>query len=309
MTMMKKTGIRAGCLFGGLILSWLWPASPAPAADVFVLKSNDIPAYEEVLRGFREVVGDNAYETFSLKGNPASAAQAVPTAQASRPSVILAVGGESARVAREQLAGIPTVFSMVLDPTELQKNEKITGVNFQVPARAQFQALGSILPRARRIGVIYDPTLSLFIIRDGRQAAAAQNLTLVEKPISSSNEIANAIKEMIWTVDALWMIPDQTVVSKESFRYMLEATLNRKVPILTFSQSFVKGGALLALAPNYQDMGRQAGRLVQKILGGASPGSLPSAHPQGYLFLNLNTANALSISIPPEILQKAEQIQ
>jgi len=105
------------------------------------------------------------------------------------------------------------------------------------------------------------------------------------------------------------MIPDQTVVSKESFRYMLEATLNRKIPILAFSPSFVKGGALLALAPNYQEMGRQAGRLVQKILGGTSPGSLPPVHPQGSLFLNLNTAGALNINIPTEVLQKAEQIQ
>ncbi|MDD5223326.1 MAG: ABC transporter substrate-binding protein [bacterium] len=307
--MVEKIRTQAGWLLWGILICCLWPPSSAPAAGVFVLKSNDIPAYEEVLRGFREVVGNSNFETFSLKGNPASAAQAVPAAQASNPAVILAVGSDSARVAREQLAGIPTVFSMVLDPSEFQKNEKITGVSFQVPARAQFQTLTSVLPQARRIGVIYDPTLSLFIIRDGRQAAAALNLILVEKPITSSNEIANAIKEMIWTVDVLWMIPDQTVVSKESFRYMLESTLNRKIPILTFSQSFVKGGALLALAPNYQDMGRQAGRLVQKILSGTSPGSLPSAHPQGYLFLNLNTANALNISVPPEILQKAEQIK
>ncbi len=306
---MRKISTRFGIFSLAVFIFLLLLPAFSSAAEVFVLKSNDIPAYDEVLRGFGEVVGENAFVTFSLKGNSASAAKAMPTVQAGQYSVILAVGSESARVAREQLADVPTVFSMVLDPTEFQKNEKITGVNFQVPARSQFQALISILPKARRIGVIYDPTLSLFIVRDGRQAAAALDLTLVEKPISSSNEIANAIKEMIWTVDVLWMIPDQTVVSKESFRYMLEATLNRKIPILTFSQSFVKGGALLALAPNYQDMGRQAGRLVQKILGGTSAGSLPSAHPQGYLFLNLNTANALNLSVPPEILLKAEQIR
>lgn len=242
-------------------------------------------------------------EAFSVSGarHPEKVSQA--------PAAIFAVGSQAAELARREFPEVPLVFSMVLNTEPYLGQENTTGIAMKIHPRDQLRAFKNILPRIRRIGVIYDPVQNRSTIAEAQVAAREMGLTLLEKRVSDPREIANAIKDLMYVVDALWMIPDQTVVSKESFRYMLEATLNRKIPILTFSQSFVKGGALLALAPNYQDMGRQAGRLVQKILGGSSPGSLPSAHPQGYLFLNLNTASALSINIPADILQKAEKIQ
>ena len=162
--------------------------------------------------------------------------------------------------------------------------------------------------QAHRVGVVFDPSLSTSIINDGHQAATKHGLVLVEKPVKSSFEIANALKESIWTIDALWMVPDRTVVSKESFRYMLEATLNRKIPLVTFSEGFVKGGALMALAPDYQGIGRQAGELVKKIIAGTPPRDIPRPTPKTGIVLNLNTAKALNITVPPSVLLEVGKI-
>ncbi|MCX5868512.1 MAG: hypothetical protein NT009_13735 [Proteobacteria bacterium] len=219
----------------------------------------------------------------------------------------LAVGSQAATLMKNNFSGVPMIFCMVFDSRSYQ-GENVTGIGLNVPALAQFQALKSILPSARRIGVVFDPGQSSSLVEDGRQAVSALNLVLVEKTVASSFEISNAIKELIWNIDVLWVIPDRTVVFKESFRYMLEASINRKVPILAFSEAFVKGGALLAVAPDYPGIGHQAGALAKKILSGISPVSLPSLSPQGQIVLNLNTAKALSISIPPEVLKGVGKI-
>ena len=281
---------------------------PVLSADVFVLRSDDPSAYDEVLQGFQEILGAASSETFSLKGSSDLESTAARIIRTQQPRVTLAIGGRAANLINRQFPHIPMVFCMVFDTSPFERAQNITGISLHVSAQDQFETLKSVLPQARRIGVLFDPGRSASLISDGRKAASSLDLVLVEKPVKSSFEIANAIKELIWTIDALWMVPDRTVISKESFRYMLEASLNRKVPILAFSEGFVKGGALMALSPDYPGIGRQAGQLAKKILSGSSASGLPFSSPKSNIVLNLNTAKALNITIPPSVLLEVGKI-
>lgn len=278
------------------------------ANDVFILKSDDPTAYDEVIIGIQESLGNIPLQIFSLKDNAALEPAAIQAIQSQKPSIVVGIGGRAAELVNHHFPSVPLVYCMVFDSTPFASSPQAVGITLNVSAQDQFSTLKNILPQVRRLGVIFDPTRSMPLITEGRKAAAALNLILVEKPIKSSFEIANAIKDLIWTVDALWMIPDRTAISKESFRYLLEASLNRKVPIMAFSEGFVKGGALLALSPDYTGIGHQTANLVKKILDGSNPASLSSPSPKTTLVLNLNTAKALNITIPPSILLEAGKI-
>lgn len=291
----------------GFLIFLLAFSGPARAAEVFVIAGKNLAAFAEVIQGFTETVGKIPFQTLNLNEDGNLEETQSQALRQSKSAVALAVGSQAAALIKNGYPGIPMIFCMVFDSHQY-RGENITGIGLNVPALAQFQALKSVLPSARRIGVVFDPGQSLALVEDGRQAAAALDLVLAEKTVTSSFEISNAVKEMIWNIDTLWVIPDRTVVSKESFRYMLEASINRKVPILAFSEAFVKGGALLAVAPDYPGIGRQAAGLAKKILGGASPGGIPPLLPPGQIVLNLNTAKALSISIPPEVLKGVGKI-
>lgn len=291
---------------GFLVFLIVFPG-PARAAEVFIITEKNLSAFDEVIQGFTETIGKVPSQTLNLKKDGTLEETQTQALRQSKSPVALAVGSQAATLMKNNFPGIPMIFCMVFDSRPYQ-GENVTGIGLNVPALAQFQALKSILPSARRIGVVFDPGQSSVLVEDGRQAVAALNLVLAEKTVTSSFEISNAVKEIIWNIDALWVIPDRTVVSKESFRYMLEASIDRKVPILAFSEAFVKGGALLAVAPDYPGIGHQAANLAKKILGGASPGGIPPLSPPGQIVLNLNTAKALSISISPEVLKGVGKI-
>ena len=298
---------KIGRVAPGFLIFLLVFSGPARAAEVFVIAGKNLAAFAEVIQGFTEAIGRIPMQTLNLNENGNLEETQSQALRQSKSPVALAVGSQAATLIKNSFPGIPMIFCMVFDSHQYQ-GENITGIGLNVPALAQFQALKSILPSARRIGVVFDPGQSSALVEDGRQAAAALNLVLSEKTVTSSFEISNAVKEMIWNIDALWVIPDRTVVSKESFRYMLEASINRKVPILAFSEAFVKGGALLAVAPDYPGIGHQAATLAKKILGGASPAGISPLSPPGQIVLNLNTAKALSISVPPEVLKGVGKI-
>jgi len=274
---------------------------------VAILLSGKQPAYQEVATGFMETARELRFFPFELSGTEESRGKVTKTLRSgSAPAAIFAVGSQAAELARKEFPDVPLVFSMILNP-EPYLGQNTTGIAMKIHPRDQLQAFQKILPRIRKIGVVYDPGQNRSTIAEAQVAARELGLTLLEKRVSHPREIANALKDLMYLVDALWMIPDQTVVSKESFQYFLETSIERKIPLFAFSSILVKGGALLALSPNYEDMGRQAGILAQKILAGKSPQSLPPLSPEGHLVLNLHTAQALDLRIPPEILKTAAQ--
>jgi putative ABC transport system substrate-binding protein len=133
-------------------------------------------------------------------------------------------------------------------------------------------------------------------------------MKLTEKTVSSPKEVPGAFRDLVGTVDAVWLLPDTTVLTKASFNFILNITMEKKIPLLAFSESLVKGGALLSFSTDYRDVGKLAGSLVKKILGGVAPNTLSLASPEGDLTHNLHIADFLGIKFKEEIKQKAKLI-
>ena len=289
----------------GVVLGLLFSA-PLRASEVFVLQSSNLEAYGEVVAGFKEIFP--SVRVASLPGDPVKNEALVEQLRQFRPSVILTIGASAASLLREKMKDVPIVYCMISDPKRYDlSGGNVSGVLLKIRPQEQLQLFKKALPGLRRIGVLYDPEASGETIAEARAAAKDLNLLLLEKIVTRQADIADSLSEMIWGVDAIWMIPDPTVVSKESFQYILEASISRRLPLFTFSDVFVRRGALLALAPDYSRIGRQAGELVQKILQGQSAGSAPVYSP-GSLVVNRHTAEILNIPLTAELFKTAAKI-
>jgi len=298
---MKKILLFAFLFFFPLITTEAW------AAEVIIFKTAEVAAYNQAIAGFREIVPGVEITEENMDNDIEVGGRIIERIKRRKPAAILAVGAKAAELSSREISVIPIVFCMVMAPEKYGiKGENITGVSMEVPPKAQFSTLKSILPFLKSIGVIYDPKESGRLIDEGKTAAEDLGLELIAREVISREEIAGAMKELIEKVDALWLVPDTTVVTRESFKYMLSSTIKKGIPLLVFSDGFVKGGAFLSLSPDYFSVGREAGNLVKKILRGTSPQSLPLIHPEGKLSINMSTARDLGIEIPEGIKRRAK---
>lgn len=111
-------------------------------------------------------------------------------------------------------------------------------------------------------------------------------------------------------VDALWMLPDTTVVTPESIEFLLLFSLTNRIPILTFSDKYVQMGAIMALDIDPYDLGRQGGDLVRRILSGTPVEQVQRAEPRSIVMtVNAKVARKLGLTLSEEALGRARVIR
>jgi len=284
-----------------LLVLWLLAESlPATAGGVVVLRGRRIAAYERATTGLLEVLGADT-QVLDLEGKDGINDRLVAKIKSIDPQVLVPIGTRASTQLHERFPARSIVFTMVLSPDERGLDgAKVTGVRLDISASEQFSRFSKLLPSMKTLGVLYDPSRTHSLIVSAQEAARTQGLTLVAVEVKSSAEAVQAAELLFPKVDALWMIPDATVTTAQTFRILLELSLGSKKPLLAFSSAFVRGGALAAIAPDYRELGRATGRLVRSILEGESPGALPIQDPPSTLFINRRTATRLGITIDPK---------
>ena len=298
-------GIAMFAFFLGITLS-----ARAFAAEIVILKSADITAYNQAVDGFRATLGGTATITeHDMQGDLAKGRKLARKVRASNADLVLAVGTKAALAAKLEIVDIPVLFCMVLDPEKSGLNApNMTGIMLDVPIEQQFTALHSMLPGKKRMGVLYDPEKTGDLVEEARRYAKTLGLELVTRQIRSEKEVPAALRSLIPLVEAVWLIPDSTVLTEESISFLLATALDANTPVVGFSSELVRSGALAGLSVNYEDIGRQAAGVARRMLSGQikAPSRFPPERVR--LALNLKTAKFLGITIPAEVVNRADQL-
>lgn len=300
----------------GWLLAFLWLGATAlpdsaSATEIAVLKSSDLPAYNQAIAALKtELPAPILVTEYDLQGDIARGQKLARKIRASDAAVVVAVGLKAALVAKLEIVDIPVIYCMVLDPAKYDlRAPNITGISLQIPIERQFSTIRAILPHAKRIGVLYDPEKTGNIVEEARRSAKNHSLVLVERQVRSEKQVPVAVREMMDQLDVLWLVPDSTVLTEDSLRFVLGTALDSNVPVVGFSTEFVRNGALAGLSVTPEDVGRQAGVVTKKILKGQAPpdqGALPPERIR--LALNLKTARFLGITLPPEVVSRADDV-
>jgi putative ABC transport system substrate-binding protein len=115
------------------------------------------------------------------------------------------------------------------------------------------------------------------------------------------------METLIGKIDALWLLPDSTVVTKKSFGFIKSTTIENRIPLLCTSDVFVKAGALAAVSSDHKDVGRQAAELARKILELPVPGSLGIVYPDHFK-LTVNTDTVEKLGLELKVVQEGSKI-
>jgi putative ABC transport system substrate-binding protein len=280
------------------------------ASEIVILKSADISAYHQGVDGFRTALAGAATITeYNMQGDVARGRKLARKIRASNADLVLAVGMKAALAAKLEIVDIPIIYCMVLNP---EKNgltaPNMVGILLEVPVDRQFKEMRSVLPGLKRLGVLYDPDKTGDLVEDARRVAKSFGLDLITRVVHSEKDVPAMLRTLMPQIDALWLIPDSTVLTEESISFLLTTTLDSNLPVIGFSSELVRSGALVALSVNYEDIGRQAAILARKLLSAQlkTPASFP---PEKFrLALNLKTGKFLGVQIAPDVLTRADQL-
>jgi len=237
----------------------------------------------------------------------------------SQVDVIVTGGTPATRALKNATRTIPIVMAMVGDPVGAGLVESLgrpggnaTGVSIVATdlSGKRLQLLSEIVPGLSSVAVMSygaNPQ-SQMEVRETQVAAGRLNLQLHSVPISADTSIENAFEKIKKEpVQALIVVTDPILFSQRS--QILDLAAGNRLPAMYPYRGFPEGGGLISYAPNDRDIFRRAASYVDRILKGANPGDLPVEQPTKFeLVINLKTARALGLTIPPTMLATADEV-
>jgi putative ABC transport system substrate-binding protein len=236
-----------------------------------------------------------------------------------RPDILVASTTQYLVAARNATQTIPIVFVAVADPVAqgfvaslAQPGGMITGFGLEEPTMGAkwVELLMEIAPSVRSITAIFDPDTSpsrMFLpsIESSLRSLRAE---LIVSPIRNESEIETVIAEAASRPSSgLLFLPDTLVQSRREL--VVAAVAKHRLPAIYTIPPFAKSGGLIAYGISRYDLFYRAAGYVDRILKGASPGSLPVQMPTKFeMAINLKAAKALGLEISPTLLARADEV-
>lgn len=232
--------------------------------------------------------------------------------------VLVTPGSGSTTAATMATSTVPIVMMEVGDPIAFRlaasrehPGGNVTGVSsmFANLAPLHLDLLRKVVPRARRVAVLWNPTnlAELRLWSDRQTTARVFGWQLQTVPIQRERDLDLAFRTIgEGRADALYSIGDPLILLQRA--RLADFALKRKLPTLFGWSEFVDAGGLMAYGPSTTTLYADAADYVARLLAGARPGELPITVPKNLLTINLRTARALGLTLPPALLSAADVV-
>jgi putative ABC transport system substrate-binding protein len=231
---------------------------------------------------------------------------------------VIVTGGSGAIAAKQVTSTIPVVFAVAVDPVGsgmvaslARLGGNVTGLSIQSSdlAGKRLELLREVLPGLRRFAIIANVAYSGAVLEIGEAQAAARKLGIDVDvlEIRRAEDIAPAFGTLKNGAEALYVCPDPLVNANHARVNIL--AVGARLPTIHAFRDFLAAGGFMSYGPDNADLFRRAGDYVDRILRGAKPADLPVEQPTKFEFvLNLSTARALGLTIPPTLLARADEV-
>ena len=231
--------------------------------------------------------------------------------------VIVTTGG-AVLATKQATSVIPIVFALALDPVGsgmvaslARPGGNITGLSLQSIdlSGKRLELLREAFPGLRKLGILANAAYPAAVVEMGQVQATARSLgfDVATLEIRRAQDIGPAFEAIKDHADGLYVVPDPLAFTH---RVPISASaLDARLPTVSFVREYVEAGALMSYGANYSDLFRSVADYVDKILHGTKPGDLPVQQPTKFeLVINLKTAKALGVTVPPTLLTRADEV-
>lgn len=303
LTLLKQKA-RTGVLLASLLL----PFSVNAQKTIGITQIVDHPSLNAIREGILEELAKEGFKESkdftilfeSAQGNPTTAVQIAQKFASLSLNAVIPISTPSAQAVVHQIKDTPVIFAAITDPVEAKivsslehPGGNVTGVSDMPPLLEQLNMIITCIPHLKVLGVVYNPgeANSLAMLESLTRLAKQKNIEIKPSAAQKSADVPTAARNIVSTVDAVFVGNDNTVVS--GLEGLITACLQSKKPLFVSDPDSVKRGALAAYAYDQRQMGRQVGKIVARVLRGENPGNIP-----------VEKANTLDFSLNPHTAEK-----
>jgi putative tryptophan/tyrosine transport system substrate-binding protein len=285
-----------------------------------VSESSSVEAFMAGLRELGYVEGQNVVlQSRFAEGNPERLATAAAELVRLGVDVLVTYGDVGVRAAKQATGTIPIVVALTGDLVAAGHAASLArpggNVTGQVDTSPELSAkrvelLRASAPTISRVAVLWNPSNRVKVLDFQMTQVAAQTLgvPLQSVEVRQPDDIGPAVSAAVRERAGALLVLSDALTNAQRVRIVELANQNR-LPTMYFSREWVAAGGLMAYGPNWRDMYRHAATYVDKILRGTKPGDLPIEQPTTFEFvINLKTAKALGLTIPPAVLARADEV-
>jgi putative ABC transport system substrate-binding protein len=310
----------------GAVLAVPLAAGAQQAGKVYrvgVLGNENNPPWEGFRRGLRElgyVDGQNVtIEWRWSEGKPDRFPGLAIEVVTLRPDVIVASGTQAIRAAKRATSAIPIIMTTSSYPDKIglvdslsHPGGNVTGLSNVGPELSgkKLELLKEIAPTASRVAVLFNASSEVepLVVQELSAVAPAIGFEIESVDVRSPDDFSAAFGRLSPSrLHALLALGNP--INFRARQLIANFALKNRLPSIYDERLFVEAGGLLSYAPSFADSFRRAATYVDKILKGQKPADLPVEQPTKFeLIINLKTAKALGLTIPPSLLLRADQV-
>jgi putative tryptophan/tyrosine transport system substrate-binding protein len=231
---------------------------------------------------------------------------------------VIVTGGNAAVAVKQATSVVPIVFVLAVDPAGMglvtslaRPGGNVTGLSIQQAdtASKRLELLREVVPGLRRLAIMANVDYPNSVLEKGEIQAAADTLGLevANFEIRRAEDIARGFETLKGRADALYVVGDALVTSYQI--HIKTLALAARLPTMYSYREGVEAGGLMSYGPNFSVLFRRAADYVDKILSGTNPGDIPVEQPTKFdLVVNVITAQALGVTVPPTLLSIADEV-
>ncbi|MEO5357833.1 MAG: hypothetical protein H7844_11105 [Nitrospirae bacterium YQR-1] len=226
---------------------------------VLLVKNRENRNVTLALEGFKSSCNCNISE-LTMRG--AEAEDITKDAYNAGASAVLAIGDGISHTVKN-ISEFPVLY--ILDSSVESTpavNNALYGIDMTLPAERQGEGVFNIFNEVKNIGIFYDADKES-MVKKLQVYFKSRNVNVIEYKITAPADVTSALKALTGRIDLFWMIPAAGIYRKEMTEHIFTSLMERRIPVVTFSEKYLEMGAVLSVEAEPYDLGRQAGELLR----------------------------------------------
>lgn len=274
------------------------------AQDIVITSDKQSGSYQQVIEGFEESIKQLRPDLKVIRFDAKKDKKPERV-----PAVVFALGSRSVSETAAEIGAQKLVATMIINAQSLDEASNGIAVLLKNSIRKQLEWHRRMLPKAKRIGVLYNPYYNQAWIDRAKQTATELGVEIVAVPVKTAKDLPLALKLLGRNADSILGIADKTVYTAKTAKAVLLFSFRNRIPFVGLSKAWVKSGALYALDWDYSALGKQCADIVVNFIDGKKTDNIVTRiAKEGLYVINLKAAKHMKLELDQKLIAGASKV-